>query len=150
MVRASHRYREVTNSNSIKVLNFFFKLLMQLHKLSSQLRGSFFIWFFIWNNNILEETQSQHVNVKHSVVLRIRYPNLFCSSNFHHISLHKLILNKFEILNLHCQNCTCIKNYRWWGHEIHLLLSEPLYSRQFSNINFISAVNCNETELTSD
>ena len=43
LVRASHRYREVTGSNPVEVLNFF-RLLTQLHKLSSQMRGSFFIW----------------------------------------------------------------------------------------------------------
>ena len=45
-------YHKVTGSNPADVLNFF-RLLMQLHKLRSQLRGSFFIWFhfrsfYIW------------------------------------------------------------------------------------------------------
>ena len=38
-------YREVTGSNSFEVLNFFFWLLTQLHKLRSQLQGSSLIWF---------------------------------------------------------------------------------------------------------
>ena len=38
----SHRYREVTGSDPVDVLNFF-RLLTQLHKLSSQ-GGSFFNW----------------------------------------------------------------------------------------------------------
>ena len=39
--RASHRYREVTGSNPVEVLNFFFSgFFMQLHKLHS-LRRSF-------------------------------------------------------------------------------------------------------------
>ena len=35
LVRASHRYREVTGSNPFEVLNFFFRLPSQLHKLHS-------------------------------------------------------------------------------------------------------------------
>ena len=42
LVRALHRYREVTGSNLVEVLNFF-GLLTQLHKLRSLMRGSFFI-----------------------------------------------------------------------------------------------------------
>ena len=45
LVRASNKYHEVTGSNSVEVLNFFFRLFMQLHKLCSQLQGSFFICF---------------------------------------------------------------------------------------------------------
>lgn len=44
LVRASHRYRKVTGL-SPQVLNFFRLLNMQLHKLRSQRRGSFFISF---------------------------------------------------------------------------------------------------------
>ena len=43
LVRASHRYRKGTGLSPVRVLNFF-RLLMQLHKLHSQLWGSFFIW----------------------------------------------------------------------------------------------------------
>ena len=45
LVRASHWYHKVTGSNPVEVLYFFFRLLKQLHKSRSQLRGSFFIWF---------------------------------------------------------------------------------------------------------
>ena len=44
LVRASHRYREVTGSIPLKSW-ILFMLLTQLYDLRSQLRGSFFIWF---------------------------------------------------------------------------------------------------------
>ena len=48
LVGASHRYREVEGSNSVEVLNFFqVSSYTQLHKLPSQLRGSFYIWSFL-------------------------------------------------------------------------------------------------------
>ena len=59
--RASHRYREVTGSNPVEVLNFFSGFFMQLHKLRS-LRRSFLhfhfisavhIWFISYIINIL-------------------------------------------------------------------------------------------------
>ena len=45
LFRESHQYREVTRSDPIEVLYFFFRLPTQLHKSHSQLWGSFFIWF---------------------------------------------------------------------------------------------------------
>ena len=42
--RSCVRYREVTGSNPVEVLNFFQASLTQLHKLRSQLSGSFFTW----------------------------------------------------------------------------------------------------------
>ena len=42
--RASHRYREITGSNPVEVLNFFSGFFMQLHKLRS-LRRSFHFHF---------------------------------------------------------------------------------------------------------
>ena len=50
LVRASHRYREVA-VKSVEVLNNF-RLLTQLHKLRSKLRGSFFIWFNLIRNQV--------------------------------------------------------------------------------------------------
>ena len=48
LVGASPGYREVEGSNSIDVLNFFqVSSYTQLHKLPSQLRGSFCIWSFL-------------------------------------------------------------------------------------------------------
>ena len=44
LVWALHRHHEVTGSNPIEVLNFFSGFTTRLHKLHSQLGGSFFIW----------------------------------------------------------------------------------------------------------
>ena len=45
LVRASHRYREVTGYNTVEDPNFFLRLLTELRKFRSQLLGPRFIWF---------------------------------------------------------------------------------------------------------
>ena len=45
--RASHRYREVTGSNPVEVLNFFSGFFTQLHKLRSLRRSFLHFHFFI-------------------------------------------------------------------------------------------------------
>ena len=61
LVRASHRYREVTASSPVEVLSFFFFwLLTQMHKLRSQ----FFIWYhFRSSHMIISYTSHFHLSV---------------------------------------------------------------------------------------
>ena len=75
LVRASHRYCEVTGSNPVEVPNFFFfRFLTRLYKLRSQLRGTFFIWFhfrssYIWFIHINSSHWSlsrEHMNTRTS------------------------------------------------------------------------------------
>ena len=116
--RASHRYREVTGSNSVEVLTFS-GFCSQLLKLHSQLRWSWLTWIQIRSSMYETFHTSLHNSFSHTYYINRKVSRGFhkiSDLSWHRIAILDQILNRKGIgLLLRDLEICSPENYEMWS-----------------------------------